>query len=613
MQVVGYTNQAEVSIVTKTRPFKINEVLIIEDLYQGNQLAEAFETVSYNKYIPLNINGGMIDNHVLESLSALGYKVGEETIHMAKVRLLEEAEYPIYTGADVRKPLFHEVKDIFVKCKQKDGLLLGEIKSSNDMVDSLDEDLKELYCKFEKNGVVNQSGVPFIFDINKMQQYPHIGIFGGSGSGKSFGMRVILEELMKLNIPTVVLDPHFEMDFSCNSPQLEEKYLSDFTKKFKIFQIGKNVGVKFEDLEKGELKNLLAASGNLTDSMQNVIDVLYLKKDTYLTFSRRLEFLAEGQRLGEKKVLERIENAQNEHESQKYIQVQRFLMEYGSRCHEASVSGVIWRLNRLSGEGIFAHNIDLIKDTLKNSCLAVIQGDMRLIQVFSTYLLSKLYHERRNYKDAKLKNISNVDFFPPFVIATDEAHNFAPKGYETPSKAIIKEIAQEGRKYGVFLVLATQRPTLLDETTTAQLNTKFVFRTVRASDIATIKEETDISMEEAKRLPYLRSGDSFISSAILGRTISVRIRMAKTTSPHTENPFDELKAFNENQKDKMYNEIKDKLPIREISFDEVILSLENKGILMTKVKLKQELDLLVNESRLSKKETVFGASYELTI
>ncbi|WDU82706.1 helicase HerA domain-containing protein [Caloramator sp. Dgby_cultured_2] len=47
-----------------------------------------------------------------------------------------------------------------------------------------------------------------------MNQYPHIGIFGGSGSGKSFGMRVILEEIMKLNIPTVVLDPHYEMDFS---------------------------------------------------------------------------------------------------------------------------------------------------------------------------------------------------------------------------------------------------------------------------------------------------------------------------------------------------------------------------------------------------------------
>ncbi|WDC85069.1 ATP-binding protein [Caloramator sp. mosi_1] len=153
------------------------------------------------------------------------------------------------------------------------------------------------------------------------------------------------------------------------------------------------------------------------------------------------------------------------------------------------------------------------------------------------------------------------DFFPPFIIAFDESHNFAPKGYDTPSKSIIKEIAQEGRKYGVFLILATQRPTLLDETVTAQLNTKLVFRTVRASDIATIKEETDITNEEAKRLPYLRSGDVFISSALFGRTVPVRIRLSHTTTSHTQNPFDELLSFRDKKYEEVYQEIEKYLPI----------------------------------------------------
>lgn len=77
------------------------------------------------------------------------------------------------------------------------------------------------------------------------------------------------------------------------------------------------------------------------------------------------------------------------------------------------------------------------------------------------------------------------------------------KAFESASKPILKEVAQEGRKYGVFLILATQRITLLDDTITAQLNTKFILRTVRESDIMTIKEETDISSDDAKRLPYL--------------------------------------------------------------------------------------------------------------
>ena len=133
--------------------------------------------------------------------------------------------------------------------------------------------------------------------------------------------------------------------------------------------------------------------------------------------------------------------------------------------------------------------------------------------------------------------------FPTFIVITDEAHNFAPKGVDSPTKHILREIAQEGRKYGVFLVLATQRPTLLDDTITAQLNTKLIFRTVRASDIDTIREETDISTEEAKRLPYLQTGDVFISSSKLGRTSYVRIRYADTESPHKENPLMNCKLF----------------------------------------------------------------------
>lgn len=169
----------------------------------------------------------------------------------------------------------------------------------------------------------------------------------------------------------------------------------------------------------------------------------------------------------------------------------------------------------------------------------MVQGPIWMLNVFASYVTGTLYRQRRDYKDAQFRR-ETAPYYPPFVVVTDEAHNFAPKGYDAPAKGIIKEIAQEGRKYGVFLILATQRPALLDETVTAQLNTKCVFRTVRASDIGTIKEETDLTQEEARRLPFLRSGDTLISSAIFGRTVPVRIRMAKSSSPHTENPFDEL-------------------------------------------------------------------------
>jgi uncharacterized protein len=247
MQVAGITNQQEVYVVSDKTPFKINQILIIEDAEQGKLRGEVVETTSYNKYIPLNMNGEMADNKVLQSLRSLGYNVDDNTVYVGKVRLIAEAEYPVATGAEVRLPVFSEVKDLLIKTEPQKGLTLGVVKSTEELNETLDEDYRDLQCIFSEGQIHPQVGVPFIFDVKAMQQYPHIGIFGGSGSGKSFGMRVILEELMAMNIPTVVLDPHYEMDFSQESGGLKDKYRGDFKNKFKCLEIGRHVGVKFTD------------------------------------------------------------------------------------------------------------------------------------------------------------------------------------------------------------------------------------------------------------------------------------------------------------------------------------------------------------------------------
>lgn len=181
----------------------------------------------------------------------------------------------------------------------------------------------------------------------------------------------------------------------------------------------------------------------------------------------------------------------------------------------------------------------------------------------------------------------------------------------TPSKSILKEISQEGRKYGVFLILATQRPTLLDETITAQLNTKFIFRTVRASDIKTIQEETDLTVEETRRLPYLRTGDVFISSATLGRTVYGRIRAALTTSPHTLNPFDELKLKTQEKDDGLFDEIKDKLPIMAGDLLDTAMEIEkDTGKTYTIESLEEKLNQMVEKGYIEKEDTIFGYRYK---
>ena len=602
MKVLGVTTTREVYIGSKEKNFRNNEFLIVEDPVQGDIIGEVVDSQTFNRFIPLDIGGDFIDSDVLSSLGSMGYDVGDETVYVAKLRFFEELLYPPLTGSGLRTPVFDEIKNLLIDTLPKESLILGSIKNTDNIAEGMDDIYKDLFTTFQNNEFIKQRELPYLFDYKSMHQYPHIGVFGGSGSGKSFGLRVVLEELMEMGVPTIVMDPHYEMDFTNNS-EISDK---DYSDKFKCLEIGIHTGIKFQELQKRDLKNLLNAASPLTDSMNNVIDVMLSKGASFESFKNKLDFLLEGQEIGSRdKILQEIAIEEDQTRRDRLEEVLDIYERYDKTCNSMSVRGVLWRLMTLQGEGIFSHNIDELLDLLKRRKLVVLQGSTRMINVFSTYLLAKLYYLRKEYRDELYRNNVKVDYFPPFIIVTDEAHNFAPKGFDTPSKSILREISQEGRKYGVFLILATQRPTLLDETITAQLNTKLIFRTVRASDIDTIREETDLSSDETKRLPYLSSGDVFISSAKKGRTSFVRIRAANTVSPHTENPFDELTSHDEEVYEKFFLDIKDLLPIDTSNLNGALMNYNKKsGDNLSYDEFKNNLDKLC-EIELIEKETNF--------
>jgi hypothetical protein len=607
MQVAGITTPQEVFVASRDRKFRINELLVIDDPHQGPLIGEVVEANSYNRFIPLSIEHAFSDAHVLESLKSLGYSIDEDEINIAKVKLMSEASYPVTTGSYVHLPGFAEVKGFLIKGSREEGLLLGEIKNTEETARSMDEDLKGLFYIYSAGKLDKTKNVPFILDLRSFQQYPHIGIFGGSGSGKSFGMRVILEELAKHNIPTVILDPHYEMDFSESQEDIPKA--GNFKKAFSKFQIGEHIGVEFLNLSKRDLLALLSAVSPLSEAMSSAVEVLHRRGDTYLSFSSRLDDLGQALEMGRSKIDNALRQDMEPSERERFRRMRELLEDY-QNIPLPSVQGISWRLRRLYSSGLFSHDIKPVKEAMMQGKLAVIQGPIWLLQVFSTYMLSNIYRQRRDYKDGELKGQIQGDYFPPFVIATDEAHNFAPKGREAATKGIITEIAQEGRKYGVFLVLATQRPTLLDETVTAQLNTKIIFRTVRGSDIATITEETDIKAEEARRLPYLPSGDAFVSSPLFGRTVAIRVRFPYTRSPHTQNPIDEIKNHRVDAEEKLLSLIRPHLPIYAANFVRAVEDINRDSEEKYEVRtLKETLDVLVEKGKLKKQASPLGDIY----
>lgn len=604
MKVLGLTGTSEVYLASNERNFRINEFLLVEDEVK-NYIGEVVEANTFNRFMPFEKENDFVDQSVIDSLLALGYDVNNEVVYLAKLRLLEEAMYPIMAGSAVRVPEFDEIKSLIIKSSPKDGLVLGVIKNTDDLYKNADEELKNIVYTFENGERKNQKDLPYIFNVSEFSQYPHIGVFGGSGSGKSFALRVIIEELMKKRIPTIVLDPHYEMDFKLKT--YDEA--ADYSNLYQSFLLGKDVGVDFKDLNVGEFKNLLNAAGAMTDAMDTSVDEVFKRGESVDAFRLRLSEILEA--------LDRTEDALNMDmqtaelngdaaEADRIRRLQGYQKTYGRKLNASSLKGISWRFRRLVQDNVFSNSSEALEAALRSGKLISLKGSTRLLEVYSSYILKKFYYKRRAYMDAKLLGTNDEDYFPPFIIITDEAHNFAPKAFESASKPILKEVAQEGRKYGVFLILATQRITLLDDTITAQLNTKFILRTVRESDIMTIKEETDISSDDAKRLPYLTTGDAFISEASFGRTIFTRFRFADTKAIDKVNPFLELKGETEDKMMAVFEEIKGSLPISDFNLTREAARLEKTVGTMSTVEFKDILERLADEGYISKRINPFG-------
>lgn len=135
-------------------------------------------------------------------------------------------------------------------------------------------------------------------------------------------------------------------------------------------------------------------------------------------------------------------------------------------------------------------------------------------------LISRLVFEF-GYYSKKHKNAQGLEQDTPLLVVYEEAHKYAPKStlnkYKT-SKEAIERIAKEGRKYGVTLLLASQRPSEISETIFSQCNTFIAMRLTNPDDQNYVKRLLpDTIGDITNLLPSLKEGEALI----MGDSISI--------------------------------------------------------------------------------------------
>ena len=100
----------------------------------------------------------------------------------------------------------------------------------------------------------------------------------------------------------------------------------------------------------------------------------------------------------------------------------------------------------------------------------------------------------------------------PVLIVLEEAHRYLGDNASALTRDSANRIAREGRKYGVGLLLVTQRPTELPDTALAQCGTLVALRLSNSEDQGTIRAALpDAITGLAAVLPSLRTGEGIIS------------------------------------------------------------------------------------------------------
>ena len=100
----------------------------------------------------------------------------------------------------------------------------------------------------------------------------------------------------------------------------------------------------------------------------------------------------------------------------------------------------------------------------------------------------------------------------PILVVLEEAHRYLGDGASNITRDSANRIAREGRKYGVGLLLVTQRPAELPDTALAQCGTMISLRLSNSEDQGTIRAALpDAISGLASVLPSLRTGEGIVS------------------------------------------------------------------------------------------------------
>ncbi|MDG4874709.1 ATP-binding protein [Mesorhizobium sp. WSM4935] len=322
----------------------------------------------------------------------------------------------------------------------------------------------------------------------------HFAIVGTTGVGKSTAVSLLLRKTIEArpDLRVLILDPHNE--FAASLPEYCVKVDSKtLDLPFWMFRLEEFAEVLFRGRETvpeevDVLRDLIPAAKNLyrnpnsgtyirrgSDALTADTPMPYRIADLIKQIDERMGMLeAKNDRPILKSLKTRIESAAAD---------PRYRFMFNSRLIEDTIHETIGNIFRVPSHGrpVTCFEMAGMPSEVVNSVCSV---------------LARLAFDLALWSEGRLR----------LLLLCEEAHRYMPAdprlGF-APTRHALSRIAKEGRKYGCYLGVVTQRPGELDPTILSQCSTFFAMRLANEQDQAIIRSA--IADSSASTLAFLSS------------------------------------------------------------------------------------------------------------
>ena len=475
-----------------------------------------------------------------EMVSAVCQVLGYEELESEKFGKLNSLRYPPKPATRSYSPGSEDLERVLA------GKLGNRISSAIDVASLSNRE--DIDVKIDGHAIVTR----------------HLAILAMTGAGKSWAARRIVEELASKEYPIVIFDPRGDYTGLAETDSLKAT-VNRYHAAFPIFeQDADTVAQIVSNLAYPLTEPMITLFSDLFDATKKFYEIGQegsnederinwlanrLEKDSLIEYGIRpdLWLIAD---IAEAASLSIKDSREKKPDSLKYMKEICWKNLSAEGSIRQTLNGIYKRSRRAASqlrkmeqinkeiaqdsEPLPQDRLDLVQD----GCISVVSlaGYTGEFQATIYSIIADELFEARTTKKLKW----------PFLMLLEEAHHFVPgraiTSAEQQSINITKKIIQEGRKFHVGLVVISQRPSRLDETTLSQCNSYIIMRMVNPNDQTFVKRVIEsLGEEEVNLLPNLEVGEALLSGQMVSFPILVKMKEPESRGEREEtNAFDFL-------------------------------------------------------------------------